>query len=96
MGLLYRLLEGSWADCGEVEEVEEEEEVTRDKEEGLELAALGPRRRELAAAELTLLLLLLGGLLLVGAVGCAVDLLGCSWCKQVFDPSLQVEHWLSE
>ena len=95
MGLLYRLLEGSWADCGEVEEVEEEEEVTRDKEEGLELAALGPRRRELAAAELTLLLLL-GGLLLVGAVGCAVDLLGFSWCEQVFDPSLQVEHWLSE
>ena len=51
--LLYRLLEGSWADCGEVEEVEEG--VTRDK--GLELAAVGPRRRELAAAELILLLL---------------------------------------
>ena len=93
LGLLYRLLvEGSWVDCGEMVVVEGEE-VTRDKvEEGLELA-VGPRRRELA--ELTLLLLLLGRVL--GAVGWAVDLLlGFSWCEQVLDPSLQVEHWLSE
>ena len=91
LGLLYRLLEGSWADCGEVVEEVEGEEVTRDKVEGLELAVVGPRRRELAAAELTLLL---GGLF--GAVGWAADLLGFSWCKQVLDPSLHVEHWLSE
>ena len=91
MGLLYRLLEGSWEDCGELDEVEEEDEeevdeVTRDK---VELAAEGPSRRELA--ELTLL-----HWGLVGAVGCAVDLLGFSWCRQVLDPSLHVEHWLSE
>ena len=86
MGLLYRLLvEGSWVDCGEMVVVEGEE-VTRDKVEGLELATVGPSRRELT--------LLHGGL--VGAVGCAVDLLGFSWCKQVLDPSLHVEHWLSE
>ena len=64
------------------EKEEEEEEVTRDKVEGLELATVGPSRRELT--------------LLVGAVGCAVDLLGFSRCRQVLDPSLHVEHWLSE
>ena len=56
--------------------------MTRDKVEGLELATVGPSRRELT--------------LLVGAVGCAVDLLGFSRCRQVLDPSLHVEHWLSE
>jgi len=89
LGLLYRLLEGSWVDCGEVEE-EEVEEVTRDKVVGLELAALGPSRRELAELHI-------GGSLVEFAVGCAVDLfVGFSWCRQVLDPSLHVEHWLSE
>ena len=88
-GLLYRWLEGSRA-SGEAVVVlgEEGEEVTRDRL--LELAdgaraTVGPRRRELAAAELTLLLFV---------VDCPAGFE--SWCEHGFDPSLQVEHCESE
>ena len=86
VGLLYRWLEGSRGSGEAV--VVLGEEVTRDRL--LELAdgaraTVGPRRRELAAAELTLLLFVVGG-----PAGFE------SWCEQGFDPSLQVEHCESE
>ena len=91
VGLLYRWLEGSRG-SGEAVVVlgvgEVGEEVTRDRL--LELAdgaraTVGPRRRELAAAELTLLLFV---------VDCPAGFE--SWCEHGFDPSLQVEHCESE
>ena len=86
VGLLYRWLEGSRGSGEAVVVVlgEGGEGVTRDRL--LELAdgaraTVGPRRRELAAAELTLLLFV---------VGCPAGFE--SWCEHGFEPSLQVEH----